>query len=487
METLQHWQDLIKQRRKLSTRRSFILDVWSRAPMMFYKNWQFISRFPPNTRPKKLISHADYEGYAWSFEEFWVDVGGSSSNFFSTFSTLYENMPFTPMFTYGWSENCDYVDRSLNAKNSYLSSTIINNVENALYSFSVKENCHDVLNSAIVWNESKYVFASRLVISSYEVFYSQHIVNSSNIWYSDNLVWCQRCVRCKNLDNKSYCIDNIEYPKSEFFDKLPGALLEYWKNHVRSSVETNIECINSENILFGYQLKDSRNCAMVWWKYTNTNIFDWMNAGWSNSWENYDYYWVLWWGNWSHDIYCCVAFLQSSFLFYSMNMTNCSFCLWCIGLKNKSYCIFNKQYTKEERHEKVDEIFSQMEKDWTLWEFFPWTMNPFYFNDTAAFLIDPTFTKEEVTAKWYLRRDEPIKVDIPLWVQTISTHELDAFERLSEGWKLLIDEEILKKVIVDDVGNTYRIIPMELDFLRKYWLPLPRKHWLERMKDNFRI
>jgi hypothetical protein len=40
-------------------------------------------------------------------------------------------------------------------------------------------------------------------------------------------------------------------------------------------------------------------------------------------------------------------------------------------------------------------------------------MNPFYFNDTAAYLIDPTFTKEEVTAKGYLRRDEAIKVDIP--------------------------------------------------------------------------
>jgi len=26
-------------------------------------------------------------------------------------------------------------------------------------------------------------------------------------------------------------------------------------------------------------------------------------------------------------------------------------------------------------------------------------MNPFYFNDTAAYLINPSFTKEEVTAK----------------------------------------------------------------------------------------
>jgi hypothetical protein len=40
-----------------------------------------------------------------------------------------------------------------------------------------------------------------------------------------------------------------------------------------------------------------------------------------------------------------------------------------------------------------------MEQDGTLGEFFPATMNPFYFNDTAAYLIDPSFTKEEVVAK----------------------------------------------------------------------------------------
>lgn len=190
--------------------------------------------------------------------------------------------------------------------------------------------------------------------------------------------------------------------------------------------------------------------------------------------------------------------------------------LGCIGLKNKSYCILNKQYTKEERYEKVDDIFAQMDADGTLGQFFPATMNPFYFNDTAAYLIDPTFTKEEVTAKGYLRRDEPIKVDIPAGVQTVKTSELGQYEgrrphpspSLSgrqalptgegdspvwqrgepEGWQhRRIDPEIMKKVIIDEEWNAYRIIPMEYEFLMKHGLPLPRKHWLERMKENFKI
>jgi hypothetical protein len=56
-----------------------------------------------------------------------------------------------------------------------------------------------------------------------------------------------------------------------------------------------------------------------------------------------------------------------------------------------------------------------------LGEFFPATMNPFYFNDTAAYLIDPSFTKEEVTAKGYLWRDEPIKVDIPADAEVVKS------------------------------------------------------------------
>ena len=114
-------------------------------------------------------------------------------------------------------------------------------------------------------------------------------------------------------------------------------------------------------------------------------------------------------------------------------------------------------------------------------------MNPFYFNDTAAYLIDPTFTKEEVEKAGYLRRDEPIKVDIPEYAELVKVSDLDQYEGYDENGKRHIDEEILKKVIIDDQGNVRRIVNMEYVFLMKHALPLPRKHRLERMKENFRI
>jgi hypothetical protein len=95
-------------------------------------------------------------------------------------------------------------------------------------------------------------------------------------------------------------------------------------------------------------------------------------------------------------------------------------------------------------------------------------MNPFYFNDTAAYLIDPTFTKEEVEKAGYLWRDEPIKVDIPAGLEQVNVSDLDQYEGFDPEGKRTINPDILKKVIIDDAGNCRRIVKMEYDFLVKY-------------------
>ena len=128
-----------------------------------------------------------------------------------------------------------------------------------------------------------------------------------------------------------------------------------------------------------------------------------------------------------------------------------------------------------------------MESDNILGDYFPWWLNPFYFNDTAAYLIDDTFTKEEVSKEWYLWRDDVIKVDIPEWSQIVKSKDLDQFQWYNSEWKWEINKDILKKVIQDEKWNVYRIVPMELEFLQKYGLPLPEIHWLERIKLGFKF
>jgi len=42
--------------------------------------------------------------------------------------------------------------------------------------------------------------------------------------------------------------------------------------------------------------------------------------------------------------------------FFLINCKNCSSCFGCVNLRNKNYCIFNKQYTKEEYQKKVEDF-----------------------------------------------------------------------------------------------------------------------------------
>ena len=99
-------------------------------------------------------------------------------------------------------------------------------------------------------------------------------------------------------------------------------------------------------------------------------------------------------------------------------------------------------------------------------------------------------------------------MDIPDWMEVVEVSELGEYEGwensprpsgtpLTEGGitsiandtnsERHIDPAILKKVIRDEEGNVYRVIKMEYDFLLKHGLPLPRKHWLERLKGHFRV
>ena len=127
-----------------------------------------------------------------------------------------------------------------------------------------------------------------------------------------------------------------------------------------------------------------------------------------------------------------------------------------------------------------------MEKNGTLGKFFPWSLNPFYFNDTVAGILWD-FSKEEVKKEGFLWRDEEIKVDIPEGADIVKSKDLSSFEWFDSNGNWKINPDILKKVIVDKEGNYYKIIKPEYDFLMKYGLPIPELHWTQRIKMGFKI
>ncbi len=170
--------------------------------------------------------------------------------------------------------------------------------------------------------------------------------------------------------------------------------------------------------------------------------------------------------------------------YYSQHSFNSSSLFACIGLRNKSYCILNKQYTKEEYETLVPKIIKHMNdmpyidkkgRVYKYGEFFPPELSPFSYNETIAQEYFP-LTKEEAINQGYSWKDpEPRNYQITLKTPDLPDHIKD------------VKDSILNDIIQcahqlggetakcnEQCTQAFRVIPQELDFLRKMNLPLPR-------------
>ncbi len=499
MQDIRQREEKIQAKRMQTPWRDFVKELGSRGEFVLYKNQWLISRYPADTwRIGELMSNKMYEDYRQELGSLWCEID-EQIPFFQQFQNLFLKLKNAASLSRDKNENSDYADNIFWTRDTYLSCTVWLDTEKILYSFVVRENCKNVLNSSEISDNAENIYMSVGVRNSFNIFYARFIADSSNIWFSTNLIWCHECLFCDDLQNQSYCISNKQYDKETYMEKKQTllvqkenfllwllALSKKWTNFASTDVEGNF-IVKSHKVTqsaLAYRVEQWRNLFMTGSNLGNKNMYDIMFSGWGGADDSYG---SIFFGTFASKIYCSAHIAGSQSIFYSYYLDNCSYCLWCIGLQNKQFCIFNKEYTKEERFTLANKIFSQMESDWTLWSFFPGWMNPFYFNDTAAYLMDDTFTKEEVTKAWYLRRDEEIKVDVPSNAEVITTNDLDQYQNFTETGEWNIDKEILKKVIKDDKWNYYRIIPMELDFLQKHGLPLPEIHRLERIKLGFKF
>lgn len=493
MSNLENWNQKLRDSRKNTNFRDFLLEIWSNIPVSLNRENWMLSRIPKTDRVWKVVSVSEFNEIKAELTKLWRDFD-SNKSFFENYSDLLKSISYPARITDLNVENWEFADSVLMSKNVYLSYIIIEWCENILYTFYSQDYCKNVLNSVMVWDHCDIVFSSVAILQSFKVFYSKFITNWNNIWFSTNLIWCSECIFCDNLENKKYHINNKEYSKEEYLEKKKEILKdksrfeEYFsklnkKSENFGSVNVNWQfCINSndvENGHFTYRLTNWRNVLFVWDKWWRRNVLDTICS--DQAWE------------W--DIYACCnlwtaqnAYFSDSVIwtniYYSNFCFDCSNLFGCFGLQNKQYCILNKQYEKDEWYKKVDEILSSMEKDWTFWKFLSPEYNPFYLNDTLAWIIWG-FTKKDSEEKGYLWRDAPYKVDIPEWTTVISTDEISKYELYDADWNFALDTEIMKIVIKDENWDFYRIIPMEFDFHKKYSLPFSRFHPTKRMKNNF--
>ena len=293
------------------------------------------------------------------------------------------------------------------------------------------------------------------------------------------------------MREKSYCIFNKQYSKEDYLKEFENLKLHTYPG-LEAARKKSYEIWAKTPVKFylGKQLVDcvadnalhSKNCKECWGISESQNL-KFCQMVYEGVTDSYDY--SVWGAKVSMMYECMTCGDQSENIKFcfdcwpgSKDLEYCAICrsssdlFGCVGLKKKQYCILNKQYTKEEYEELVSRIKKQMQempftdsrgRVYSYGEFFPAEFSPYAYNETQLQSLFPK-TKEQIEEAGFFMREQPAKE----FSITLKASELP--NSIDE-----VKDDILKQVIAcDNCSKAYKIIDMELKFLKHLKLPLPR-------------
>jgi len=419
----------------------------------------------------------------WDPMEYGVDFDFKRL-FFEQWYELFKVVPKMARVQQGTNENSKYTNCASYNKNCYLIFTANNN-EDCMYGTWVNSSkdsydCHAVLNSELLYNCIE-------CSDCYNVVHSQLIDKSNDLYHCYDCKYSNNLFACVGLREKSYCILNKKVSKDEFEEllsskekqkevllKLNDLYFSVPKRYLdifQSENSTGDHILNCKNVKESFLMVESEDCKycdslqkvkdsydVSFYGSTGSNELLYECEGVGHGVFNTKFS-KLCSGVSSNLLYCCECF-------------NCKDCFGCMELKKAQYCIFNKQYTKEEYEELVPKIIEYMSNTGEFGEFFPVHMSPFAYNESAAQDYFP-LNKEEIFIRGYDFKEEDS-------------------DSQYQGLKYIIPSDI--KDVQDDIvnaifqceisGKAYKITSQELEFYRKMKLDIPRKCPEQRYKER---
>jgi hypothetical protein len=447
---------------------------------------EIFSLIPPESGIK-VVTQEEWFSDSWNAMDYGVDVDFSKS----FLSQIFELHKEVPQYNLNVSNmiNSPYSGNATDLKNCYLLFATAT-CEDCMYGTGYY-NCTSCLDNCDIY-KSTFCYSSIWLQNCSRVNFSEECRECSDVWFSKNCVGCINCIGCVNLRNKSYCIENIQYTKEDYIEKLKDLKFntysglfnfnnkahKFWKKFPNKYIQgiknidsTGVYITNSKNVKESYLVENAENLKHCQFVSMPPNR------------DNYD---ISVWGQNSELCYeysaCGNGIYNSKFLVncwpnirdteYCLHCRNSSNLFGCVGLQNKQYCILNKQYTKEEYENLVTKIKQYMidmpyldskGRVYKYGEFFPIEFSWYGYNNTLAQEILP-ITKEESIINnypWY-------EIELGKYEETISSKDLpDDINEVSEE----ICKEVIKCLTCD---KKFKIIPDEFDFLKREKTPLPR-------------
>jgi len=439
----------------------------------------------PEKNRYPIYTQTEWYSDKWDAMDYGTDYD-SNLPFFQQLQVLQEKVPH-PHQNGTKNTECDWCDDVWNSKNCYLSRSM-EECEDLFYSYrNVKvKNSVDV---TVCFNSEK-CYSCGECHHSYKLFYSRHSRDCLNSYFLYDCRNCQECFMCWNLRNKSYCIENIQYIKEEYEEKLKSfnlgsyASVQSLKKRFEELART--EVIHRENFNFrafnsdGNYLEDVKNCHSCNTVNNSEDSYNCIRGMYHKSDIDANGCWyseLI--GNCAH---CVNAYAQKYCVWSSSRYSEyldlcieCEYCFGCVGLKKKKHCILNKQYTKEQYEKLKNKIVEDMKKNKEYGKFLPYAMSAGPFNFSTGLLYFPETKKEDILALG------------GYWEDINESHiEGMPTSKLPDSIKDVPDTIITKALICPETGWRFNIAQNELIFYRENNIPLPRYHFDVRIKKSLK-
>ena len=416
--------------------------------------------------------------------------------FFTQYRELMEAVP-RPALTGNNLVNSDFTHGCESVKNCYYLfwSYFSENAGNC-YGLLLSKNAYD----CYVVDNSDHVYESLHSNRMYKVrfgYFSDECLDSSFLY---NCLGCSDCFGCINLRKQKYCLFNEKLSKEEYsarikewdlgsYKKLQEAKEKFRALYV-SVPHRFAHVINSQNVS-GDIIRDTKDCKVCFCALDGVQNCKYLYAGGLNLKDSMDVsaggdtaellYEVH--GVTGHASRCffSVGGGNSRDTWYSDWADNSSDVFGCVSLRNKRYCILNKQYSREEYEKLVPKIKQHMDKmpfvdkkgrAYKFGEFFPTELSAYAYNETFAFTWYPkVLTKNEVLAEGWRWQDPSTRsYEVTMKAEDLPDHIRDADDSISKETIGCLHAGACNELCT----TAFRISPEELAFYRKMNVALPR-------------
>lgn len=427
-------------------------------------------------------------------------------DFFTQFAKLLKSAPLPHLHrSYSSLENSDYCNAATNLKDCYMLACADNN-QDCLYSMWI-ENCRSCCD-VLFANTCELCFECVNIKNCYNCRYSEDCDTSTDLLFCRDCVGCKNCFGCNGLRQKEYCIFNKQYSKEDYQKQLQSLNFDSYKEkeaikfkvqqRFADQIKKYMHSRNTENVSgdYIYQSKKTQHSYFAE-KCEDCNYVQFLRYIDTGTKNSYDY---TMFGIAAENIYesawCGLNTNNVKFSFWCYSCADIEYCygchnsqnlFGCVGLKRASYCIFNKQYSKEAYFEQVNRIKSQMQsvpyKDssnnqYFYGEFFPSELSPFTYQET---LLSDFYNQDQINLQ-----------NIRIQESKASKEQVAASNQPPDELSKA-DQSTTSKIYTcssqssPNCSTYYKITTAELKFYKQNHIPLPQSCFNCRNKQRIQL